>query len=150
MVTVPLQRDSRAITPADRIAATLRNPFTCELLSKSSAKGFYESRYADVSLATMGCVPMFPDGVPSNRGLKAKIGQQCVYLRLGTSLVITGVIIETMEGMCQVSPDRGQSVAIEWVNAIRLFLVPENLVQVRSETRELIVRLLSDASTELR
>jgi hypothetical protein len=152
MVTVPVQsaQTSRAITPADRVAATLRNPFTCELLSKSTAKGFYESRYADVSLATMGCTPMFADGIPGSKALKSKIGQQCVYLRLGTSLVITGVIIEVMERMCQVSPDRGQNVSVEWVDAVRLYLVPENLAEVRKETRELIVRLLSDAVTEQR
>lgn len=147
MVTVPLQRPTGAITPADRIAATLRNPFTCELLSKSSVKGFYESRYADVSLAALGCVPMFENGDTSARALKASIGKHCVFLRLGTSLVITGTIIAATENMCQVSPDRGQSVSVEWVDAVRVHLVPTNLSDVRRLAREQIVSILSEAAT---
>lgn len=145
MMTVPVTT-SRTITTADRVAATLRNPFRCELLSKSTAKGFFESRYADVSLASLGCVPIFEDRIPTTKQMKTVIGKQCVFLRLGTTLVISGVIIEVMEKMCQVSPDRGQNVGVEWVEAARVFSVPEDLQEVRRQAREQIVSLLSNSA----
>jgi hypothetical protein len=142
----PVVSNSRAITAADRVAATLRNPFTCELLSKTSSKGFYESRYADVSLVSHGCQPVFDHPNPTMREVKRAVGKHCVYLRLGTSLVVTGVIIEAMENMCQISPDKGQNVSMEWVDASRLCYVPENLSELRKHVRDDIIKMLSDVA----
>lgn len=117
------------------------NPYSCELLSKSTGKGFYESRYADIPLDTLGFVPFYDEGKFVKP--RAAIGQLCCYLKLGTALVITGTVVEVHEGTAQVAPERGQHAPVEWISLTRLFLVPENLSEMRKKVGEKVMVVLA-------
>jgi hypothetical protein len=111
------------------------NPYSPrELLSRSTTKGVYESRFADVPLETLGCVPFDAEnrfGKP-----RAAIGQMCCYLKLGYALIVHGMIVEVHENHAQVTPEKGLLVPVEWIPLERLYQVPPNLAEVRKKLLE--------------
>lgn len=110
-------------------------PVECEVITKGRGKGQYNTRYVELPLEEIGAQPFFAleaDGV-SKSALKRSLGQPCCYLRLGTSSIVTGrvVDVDTKDKRVQVSPDRGCDVDVIWIDATQLYKVPDNLEVIR-------------------
>lgn len=122
-------------------------PLQLEFLSKSSQKGVYEAKYVDLPLHTLGLIPLLADvEVPLERKFcKQFLGVKCCYLMLGSTMLVTGSVvdIDVKEGSMQVSPDKGLTAAVDWIEVYRLYHIPENLSAVRNEATRKIKDIMS-------
>jgi hypothetical protein len=147
--TVAGERRKRLRSPESNheVAADSANvPVECEVVVKTPDKGFSTTKYVDFSLCDLGLEVLID---VSRHNLTKEIAKQltgvrCCYLLLGTSMVVTGDIVDvsiTGESVL-VSPDRGLKVGIEWVPLKRVFQVPENIGAVREEAAHRIERII--------
>ncbi|CBZ23137.1 conserved hypothetical protein [Leishmania mexicana MHOM/GT/2001/U1103] len=121
-------------------------PIDCELDSMTTGKGCVTSKYFDFSLLDVGAVPMIEPAVEvlTKDVAKQIQGKGCCYVLPGTSMVVTGDIVDvslTSETVL-VSPDRGLRVGLEWVSVRRVFHVPKNIAAVREEAAFRIQRII--------
>lgn len=99
--------------------------------------------YIDIKF--VGCTLVAED----DEKLKKIMGRACCYLLLGTSVVVTGVVVgaDPRLGQIQISPDRGCSAPMEWVHADRVYNIPADLprlkVFVANEMRKALDALAS-------
>ncbi|AYU75678.1 hypothetical protein, conserved [Leishmania donovani] len=112
-------------------------PIDCELEFMTTGKGCVTSKYFDFSLLDLGAVPMIEPAVEvlTKDVAKQIQGKGCCYVLPGTSMVVTGDIVDVSlaSETVLVSPDRGLRVGLEWVSVRRVFHVPHNIAAVREE-----------------
>ncbi|KAH9598960.1 hypothetical protein LSM04_004568 [Trypanosoma melophagium] len=146
--TKVLRRKRRRST-SDEVSETcfVRSPFSCEILTKSS-KGMYSSTYVDIELSSLGLQRLTQGEVNSRRKGKLLVGIRCCYLRLGTSLVVSGCIVEVniTDSTAQVVPDKGLSLDVEWVPLNKLYQIPENITEIRKTVSEKVFTILQRES----
>ncbi|CAG9567229.1 conserved hypothetical protein [Leishmania major strain Friedlin] len=121
-------------------------PIDCELDSMTTGKGCVTSKYFDFSLIDLGAVPMIEPAVEVlTKGVAKRMhGKGCCYVLPGTSMVVTGDIVDVSlaSETVLVSPDRGLRVGLEWVSIRRVFHVPKNIAAVREEAAFRIQRII--------
>ncbi|KAK7195265.1 hypothetical protein NESM_000452200 [Novymonas esmeraldas] len=124
-------------------------PINCELGSTMTGKGCVTSKYFDFSLLDLGVEPII---TPSSQPLSKEVvkhlqGMPCCYVLPGTSMVVTGDIVDVSltSGTVLVSPDRGIRVGLEWVSIRRVFQVPKNISAVREQAALRIQRIIDAA-----
>ncbi|GET85505.1 hypothetical protein, conserved [Leishmania tarentolae] len=121
-------------------------PIDCELDSMTTGKGCVTSKYFDFSLLDLGVSPMIRPGVEvlTKDVAKQIRGKGCCYVLPGTSMVVTGDIVDISlpSQTVLVSPDRGLRVGLEWVSFRRVFHVPKNIEAVREEAAFRIKRII--------
>lgn len=131
---------------SDVLIETTSVPIECEVVEKTPGKGCFTSKYFDFSLSDLGLTTLLDlrRQALTKEVAKQIQGVRCCYLLLGTSMIVTGDIIDaSLTGdSVLVSPDRGLRVDIEWVSLKRVFLVPENIGAVREEAAQRIERIM--------
>ncbi|KAG8339579.1 hypothetical protein TRVL_09593 [Trypanosoma vivax] len=108
-------------------------PFECSV-NRKIARGTYISTYVDLDLAYYGLVRMTENVSFSTSLSKHLLGKSCCYLRLGTSFVVCGHIIDICSSgrSAKVTPDKESPFDLEWVDIDKLFRIPENLDEIRT------------------
>lgn len=124
----------------------LESPIEFELLTESS-RGSYNASYLDVPFSMFG-VPLLLQKDDSKKKRTAFVGSPCCYLKLGTSVVISGRIVDADSpkrgwNFC-VAPDRGEDATVEWIPADRLYQIPPNLQLLRSQVAAEMKRIISE------
>ncbi|KPA73566.1 hypothetical protein ABB37_09700 [Leptomonas pyrrhocoris] len=134
---------------AEALANTPSAPVECEVIEKTPGKGCFISKYVDFPLSDLGLELLFD---LSRQRLTSEVatklqGTHCCHLLLGTSMIVTGNIVDVSikEETVMVSPDRGLRVGIEWVSLKRVFQVPENFEVVKEEAAQRIERIMEAA-----
>ncbi|ORC93294.1 uncharacterized protein TM35_000011710 [Trypanosoma theileri] len=142
-------RRKRRKSISDEVPETtfVRSPFSCEILTKSS-KGMYSSTYVDIDLSSLGLQRLTQGSVNSRKKGKSLVGIRCCYLRLGTSLVVSGCIVEVniTDSTAQVVPDKGLCLDVEWVHLNKLYQIPENITEIRKTVSEKVFAILQRES----
>ncbi|CAM36740.1 conserved hypothetical protein [Leishmania braziliensis MHOM/BR/75/M2904] len=121
-------------------------PMDCELDVMTAGKGCVTSKYFDFSLLDLGVQPIIASAVSvlTKDVAKQVQGMRCCYVLPGTSMVVTGDIVDVSVASetVLVSPDRGLRVGLEWISIRRVFQVPKNILAVRGEAALRIQRII--------
>ena len=72
------------------------------------------------------------------------LGKRCCYLKLGTSLVFTGIVAGADGLMFQFIPDKDQPAEIAWIPQAACYCIPDDLADVRARVRVAILEILKD------
>ncbi|CCW69778.1 unnamed protein product [Phytomonas sp. Hart1] len=121
-----------------------------ELISRGTQKGVYLSKFVDFDLSLLGLIPLIiADKIDRKLG-KLALGKKCCYLLLGTSLIVTGIVVDVniKEVKMQVSPDHGIDKEVDWIDVYRLYEIPDNLESVQRSVTSHIKNIMDMAITK--
>ncbi|CCW64031.1 unnamed protein product [Phytomonas sp. EM1] len=125
-------------------------PMEYQLMSKGTQKGVYMAKFVDLDLSVYGLTPLKVADRVDKKFAKLAMGERCCYLLLGTSLIVTGVIVavDIKEEKMQVSPDRGLNTDVEWIEMFRLYEIPVDLESVQRSVTAHIKKTMDNALSE--
>jgi hypothetical protein len=103
-------------------------------------------KYVDVPLSHFGLTKLMDTKDENASKFRWFIGKQCCYLKLGTSLVFTGIIAAVDGGLLQFVPDKDQPAELQWIPIESAYCVPEDLATVRKQVRKTIVETLREGA----
>ena len=115
-------------------------------------KGWFTSKYVHVDLDHWGVAQLFEGGSPNFKFAAAKkelVGLPCCYLRSGSTVVVTGTVVNVevhrktgLVVSMEVVPDKGIGGQPEWIAAKSIFKIPEDVQALRKVVRDEILVLL--------
>lgn len=147
--TETVRKRERSCDESHRNSVSNRSSIECEMLVKSGGKGQFTANYVDLSLDLLGMDPLCSERSRDSQKKNTKVlrGMECCYLLLGTSLVVTGSVIDInlQDDLALVCPDRGVEAGLEWVPVDRLFKIPKNIAAVREEVTIRVQKIVDAA-----
>ena len=119
------------------------SPFDAHILQPTEKKavGWIGMKYVDIPLSNFGLVQLL--SIKSDK-TKWFLGKRCCYLKLGTSLVFTGIVAGADGLMFQFIPDKDQPAEIAWIPQAACYCIPDDLADVRARVRAAILEILKD------
>ncbi|CAD2222996.1 hypothetical protein ADEAN_001055500 [Angomonas deanei] len=110
------------------------------LSTKKEKRGFYTTSYFDIPLSGLGLEQLDPQKKGETTLRRSLLGKSCCFLLLGSSIVVSGNIVDinSRDSTAQICPDKGQDVALTWVEFDRLYKCPPNLEEVKSQVAQII------------
>jgi len=129
--------------------ASRPSPFQCHLSVSTGSKGHVAMRYVEIPLAQYG-LELFHDRF-KDESKKWYLGKSCCFLKLGTSLVVTGIVSELRDKQFCVIPDKGQHAEMEWVDPLSLYCVPdtdEEMTTIRADVYKTVVATLLQGTVD--
>lgn len=118
-----------------------------------SSKHWQTMRYVDMPLSDFGAVQFLstmPEEQASDRIAIKKwfMGKNVCHLKLGTSLVFTGIVSDVNKDHLLFVPDKDQPSQVEWIEMRRAYCVPdggmEALTTLRAAVHEKVIAMLSE------